>query len=155
IACAMPAAEMSFRDPAASIGVTSRFDGERMGGDWFVRGQLPPGADVYAVNFITLDQLPTMVISRADGELLRSTVWRGIERQPGRYEFRADAGGAMRDLVVIWIDDDFRTAAIGEPAGGFAWVLDRNPTGGADRIAAARDVLEFSGFDLSSMETRP
>ncbi|WP_299295637.1 lipocalin [uncultured Tateyamaria sp.] len=155
-ACAVPPPETpSFRTQSAPIGVTTRFDGDRMSGDWFVRGALPGDETVQAVNFITLDALPTMVVSTNEGNGLRKTVWRGRERQSGRYEFRPDEGTVSRDLVVIWVDQGFRTAAIGDPAGRFAWVLDRAPTGGADRITAARKVLVFSGFDLSKMVTRP
>jgi apolipoprotein D and lipocalin family protein len=56
---------------------------------------------------------------------------------------------------VLWVDDGFRTAAVGDPAGRFAWVLDRQPAGGADRIEAARRMLAFGGFDLSAMQMRP
>ena len=56
-------------------------------------------------------------------------------------------GGERRRMWVIWADEGFRTAVVGNPEGTFAWILDRQAKGGADRIRAAREILEFNGYD--------
>jgi apolipoprotein D and lipocalin family protein len=150
-----PPAREGYRDPSAPIGVTSRFDADRMAGAWVVRGRMPPDAALGTVSFVALDATPIMETIDASGTEPRKTVWHGEQRQPGRYEFVTDDGSSRRDVVVIWVDEGHRTAAIGDPAGRFAWVLDRQPAGGTDRIRAARQILEFNGFDLGEMRMRP
>jgi apolipoprotein D and lipocalin family protein len=53
---------------------------------------------------------------------------------------------------VMWMDFDSRTAAIGTPNGDFGWIMDKNPTGGGDRIAAARDIMDWFGYDVSQLQ---
>ena len=70
---------------------------------------------------------------------------------------RGALGGVLRSaedgeaLVVMWVDDGFRTAAVGGSGGQAAAIIDRAPTGGADRIAAAREILDFNGWDVSRL----
>ncbi|WP_367117647.1 hypothetical protein [uncultured Roseovarius sp.] len=54
----------------------------------------------------------------------------------------------------MWIDDSGRTIALGEPDGRYAWVLDRSSKGGFDRIQAAREILEFNGYDAGQIALR-
>jgi apolipoprotein D and lipocalin family protein len=49
----------------------------------------------------------------------------------------------------MWMDADNRTAAIGTPGGSFGWIMDRKATGGDDRIQAAREIMEWQGYDMS------
>ena len=53
---------------------------------------------------------------------------------------------------VLWLDADNRTAAIGAPDGRIGWIMDRSPRGGADRIAAAREIMEWQGYDMARMK---
>lgn len=73
----------------------------------------------------------------------------------GRYALRDPSGTADRTLWVLWVDDGFRTAAVGTPDGRWGWILDRSTSGGADRIAAAREVLDFNGYDLTHLAKQP
>ena len=57
------------------------------------------------------------------------------------------------ELWVYWMDFDDRTMAIGDPNSDFVAILDRAPTGGADRIRAAREILDWYGYDLSRLRT--
>ncbi|WP_322866494.1 lipocalin family protein [Aquicoccus sp. G2-2] len=69
---------------------------------------------------------------------------------PGR--FHAQSGPlAGRTFWVLWMDADGRTAAIGDPEGQFGWIMDRKPKGGADRIAAAKEIMNWMGYDMSRM----
>ena len=69
---------------------------------------------------------------------------------PGRFTMRRD--GVNAEHWVLWVDADFRTAVIGSPTGQFGWIMEKG-TGAPspDRIKAARDVLDFGGFDLSQL----
>lgn len=66
--------------------------------------------------------------------------------EPGRGTFDAPAA-----IWVFWTDSDRRTMALGDPAGTFAMILDRSTSGGADRILAAREILDWYGFETSQL----
>jgi apolipoprotein D and lipocalin family protein len=55
------------------------------------------------------------------------------------------------ELWILWSDFARRTMAIGTPDGSFGFILDRNPTGGEDRIAAALDILQWMGYRTEEM----
>ncbi|MFD1341749.1 lipocalin [Litorisediminicola beolgyonensis] len=59
----------------------------------------------------------------------------------GRGRFRV--GG--RALWVHWLDADARTAALGDPEGGWWMILDREGRPG-ERLAAARTILDWYGY---------
>ena len=146
-----------FRDPAALIGATSRYDADRFAGAWQVRGAFPGDGDLRAVTFAP--QGPTFVETRETCDSTgvcapRRVVWAATQEGPGRYLLRAAAGGAERALWVLWVDEDFRTAVIGTPQGGYGWILDRAATGGEDRMVAAREILSFNGYDLRALQMR-
>lgn len=71
-------------------------------------------------------------------------------RGQGRFSVTMPSGEA-RDFWVLWVDEGFRTAVLGNPDGTFGWIVDRSTTGGADRIAAAREILDFNGYDVSRL----
>ena len=52
---------------------------------------------------------------------------------------------------VLWVDESYRTAVIGTPNGRAAWILNRDPAIPADRLAAAREMLDFNGYDLTRL----
>ena len=150
----------AFRNLTAPIGVTSRYDNARFAGVWHVRGAYPRDADLVEVQRLgaDTDDVQWSLVSRdcpaAGACQRRDTRLQAEVDQPGADRLRTSDGTTYR-AVVLWVDEGFRTAAVGDPSGAFAWVLDRKPRGGADRITAARQLLEFSGFDLSAMEMRP
>jgi len=69
----------------------------------------------------------------------------------GRFEVTQGAL-AGQVLWVLWMDADGRTAAIGQPGGRLGWIMDRAARGGADRIAAAREIMGWQGYDLGLMK---
>lgn len=160
VGCGAGPGAQGFRDQSVPIGVSSRFAADRFEGSWQVRGAYPGDADILSVArrdtgpdasvwTVRSQVCPADAACRAE-----TTDWPATVTQPG--VDRVDTPEAeARQVVVIWVDEGFRTAAVGDPAGSFAWVLDRNTQGGADRIEAARQVLAFNGFDLSAMEMRP
>lgn len=77
---------------------------------------------------------------------------------PGRYRTQAPQPAAAAllgtpapDLWVLWADDDFRTAVVGTPDGTLGWIMDRPGAASPDRAAAAREVLDFNGYDLGRL----
>jgi len=156
--CAAVPDAPTFRDQAAPIGVTSRYADAAFAGTWHVRGAYPLDAQLTQVQRLANPPAWELVARTCEpnGDCEEvGTLWTVSGGTPGA-DILADPGAERnRRTAVIWIDEGFRTAAVADPAGQFAWVLDRAPRGGADRIKAARQVLAFSGFDLTAMEMRP
>ena len=147
-----------FRNPTAPIGVTSRYEDVRFAGAWHVRGAYPLDDALRRVERLGDGPVWALEMQRCEAHgacKITVTRWAAEVDVPGADTLRNPEGGPARRAVVVWVDDGYRTAAVGDADGRFAWVLDRSPTGGADRIAAARRVLEFSGFDLREMRMRP
>lgn len=59
------------------------------------------------------------------------------------------------DYWVLWVDEGYRTAVVGAPDGKSGWILNRDPQIPADRLNAAREVLDFNGYDLSRLMEVP
>lgn len=59
------------------------------------------------------------------------------------------------DYWVLWTDEAYRTAVVGAPDGRSGWILNRAPTIPGDRLTAAREVLDFNGYDLSRLVDVP
>ncbi|MCB1333040.1 MAG: lipocalin family protein [Roseivivax sp.] len=53
-------------------------------------------------------------------------------------------------LWVYWLDTSGRTAVLGDPGGTRVWIMDRGQIG-ADRLAAAHEILRWYGYDLSRL----
>jgi apolipoprotein D and lipocalin family protein len=60
--------------------------------------------------------------------------------------------GLGREFWVLWVDEGFRTAVLGNKEGDFGWIVDRSTKGGADRVKAAREILDFNGYDVSQLK---
>jgi apolipoprotein D and lipocalin family protein len=75
---------------------------------------------------------------------------------PGRLKvsFPAVPFGAS-DYWVLWVDEGYRTAVVGTPNGKSGWILNRAPDIPADRLNAAREVLDFNGYDLTQLMEVP
>ena len=110
------AASVSYRDSAARISSTLRFDLVRFQGDWVVRASYP--TDV--LQRVTIRAVSeTRFIWRADGRESQGEV-----TGPGRFRLE----GASEEYWVLWVDEGFRTAAIGTPDGQLwadPWIASR------------------------------
>ncbi len=139
-----------YRDTTALIGATSRFDAERFKGPWMIRGAFALDAPA-RVALVDSTGGPAFQLCNHAGEC--EVLWLATAKGQGRYALTRP-NGATRDLWVLWVDEGFRTAVVGNPAGEFGWILDRNPTGGNDRIKAAQEILDFNGYDLGQLRMR-
>lgn len=61
---------------------------------------------------------------------------------PGRFAV------ARQEWWVLWADGDYRTLVIGTPSGAFGFVLNRGGAISPDRLTAAREILDWNGYDL-------
>ncbi|MEQ8292255.1 MAG: lipocalin family protein [Roseovarius sp.] len=150
--CGGPGGDKSgLRDPDARISSQVNVTAPRLAGDWHIRAGWPGTPDLSGpLRLAPTGQTLTLTASATDGPV-RATL-----TPLGQGRFRADNTQAFGDspLWVLWMEADDRTAAIGTPDGRFGWIMDRAPTGGANRITAAKEIMEWMGYDLSlSKET--
>lgn len=144
------------RNVSQPLTVTTRADLSALSGDWFVRGHFQGAPPPELVTFLPEQNgAPAMALQTEtcglNGECTSEKTLLSLETLGPRRARDIETG---REFWLVWIDEGLRTAAIGTPDGSFGWILDRRPTGGTDRIAAAREVLEFNGYDLSQLSLR-
>lgn len=147
---------VSHRNPATPIGVTSRFDPQKFAGVWQVRAFLPIEDRFAEFKFSPSPKGPQVRIA-ADvcdgGGICGRFAEDLLTRREGKGRFVVTMpDGKARRLWVLWVDEGFRTAVIGNPEGTFAWILDRSAKGGADRIKAAKEILDFNGYKVSQLK---
>lgn len=149
-----PTPVSSFREAGTPIGSTTRGGPADLVGEWVVSAAYPGGAfpgEPVAGSALSVraDAGGTYywTVTPADGTGRVVASLRPVG--PGRF---AIAGSDAPELWVIWTDDDFRTAAIGTPDGRFGWIMDRPGQASPDRLVAAREMLDFNGYDLAGLD---
>ncbi|ABG32080.1 hypothetical protein [Roseobacter denitrificans] len=143
--CASCAVERggAYRDAAAPMGVTTRFDAARFAGSWMLWESFGPAAPG---SFVFEERNGVLQISGPAALDLAGDYRNGA---PGEFVAKAPNG---ETLVVMWVDEDFETAAIGTVSGSFGAILDRDGFVPPDRAQAARDIMEFYGWDVRTLE---
>ncbi len=134
----VPNVQIGLRNPTVPLGGTSRFDRNRFAGDWQTVACL--GSCENVVRYVVA----------TDGVFLRETADKStpyLISAPG--VLRPMGGGET--LVVMWVDEGFRTAAVGDADGRWAAILNRSRKPAADRIQAATEILDFNGWDVSQL----
>ena len=128
-ACAAPGPEL--RDPEAPFGATTRFDPAAFAGTWYEVARFREGP-----------------VARRDYGFADGRITGGGE------VFTVAAPGRMRaadgtETWVLWVDEGHRTAVLGRPDGAKTVILDRAEVPAADRLAAAREILAWDGYDMT------
>lgn len=138
LACATPPA-VPLRDPAAPFGATTRFDAAAFAGDW----RIASSSDAHLAG--------TLKVQAGAGALQLDGAIAGAYAvaTPGVL-----TGPDGTRLVVMWLDEEARTAVLGRGDGSAAFVLSRNLPVPADKRAAAFEILDFYGWDTARMENR-
>ncbi|WP_226340991.1 lipocalin family protein [Gemmobacter serpentinus] len=60
--------------------------------------------------------------------------------------------GITQPWWIIWADVDLRTLVIGTPTGEMGFILERSGRLPADRLTAAREILDWNGYDLGRLQ---
>ena len=150
-ACAPPPAA-GFRNPAATIASAALFDAARFADVWQVVAAygaeagcgplserwMPAGPGRFRVTGLACGPRGPRVFA-ADARVVG----------PGR--IARDGPGGTQALWVLWADADYRIAVIGTPDGRFGRILARRADPPSDLVEAAREVLEFNGYDLAGL----
>ena len=70
---------------------------------------------------------------------------------PGRLTPAKAPAPLNREWWLLWADTDLRTLVIGTPDGSFGVVLNRGGPLPPDRLTAARDILDWNGYDTGRL----
>ena len=149
-ACAReaPPEAVSFRDRGVPIGSTLRGTPADLGGEWVISQAFPGLPSTGPGTRVTVAPDPAgSVVWRLTGAG-RTEEISTVAGLPGRF---APRGKGDPELWLLWVDDDFRTAVVGTPDGSLGWIMDRAGQDSPDRTAAAREVLDFNGYDVARL----
>ena len=152
-----------YRDTEAPIASKAVFEPERYLGLWYEVARYPVPFEAGCVG-VTAEYG-----KRDDGLISVLNICRNLDgSERSRIEGTAEIVGPGRlkvrfpsvpfvaaDYWVLWTDETYRTAVVGAPNGRSGWILNRDPDIPADRLNAARAVLEFNGYDLSRLVEVP
>lgn len=163
VGCTQPAPMIApsdvFRDTSAQIASQTDVTAARMAGNWVIRQKFagqPVGFDDLTLSVLPNGALQLAAMTRdCDGDVCTrgETLVLLAPSGPGRWTPTGDQSVLFdAELWVMWMDFDSRTAAIGTPTGEFGWIMDKNPTGGRDRIVAARDIMDWFGYDIDRLQ---
>ena len=148
-----------FRDQSAQIASQTDVTAARMAGTWHIRQGFADGPSIgrtLEISTLPNDALQLRIMAQrcgADGCAQPEEVLVKLNATgPGRWTPEAPPAGLPdQEFWVMWMDFDSRTAAIGTPTGTFGWIIDRSATGGGDRVTAARDIMDWFGYDLNKL----
>ena len=153
MSCGVPAPEgTGYRSNGHMIASAALFDPARFQGLWHVAAAYGPEAACG----------PLAEEWQADGPgsfVVRGTRCTTVGTQryalraamigPGRIQRGPVRGGEA--IWVMWVDADYRIAAIGTPNGQFGRILSRGVPPRADLLKAATELMEFNGYDISGL----
>lgn len=136
------------RNPTAPLASQADVTPARLNGDWVVRQD--GSGERYHGGRIRFGDAPFALGLCGEGPCVADIALMPVG--PGRWAVDAPSLPSG-ELWVLWMDFDDRTVVVGDTLANYVWILDRQQTGGADRIAAARDILKWYGYDLSRLES--
>ena len=142
--CGAKAPAGAYRSDAAQIASNALFDPARFADVWHVAGAYGAEATCgpLAETWVLTGPASYRVTGTACGPNgARAFATTAAVTGPGRI----DRDG--QTLWVLWVDADYRVVVIGTPDGRFGRILSRTPQVRPDLMAAAREVLDFNGYD--------
>jgi apolipoprotein D and lipocalin family protein len=150
--CAAAPKSAGFRAASAPIYSNASFALSRLQGDWVqVAAFAADGPGCVPGNAVFAPTVSGGVIGTANlcvGGVMRS--WSGPVTAAGPGRFIVGEGEAW---WVLWDDADNRTLVIGAQSGDFGFVLNKGGPISSDRMVAARQILDFNGYDLDKLTT--
>lgn len=152
----------SYRDAEVTIASKADFDAGRFAGRWVEVASYPlpfQSGCAGATAAYTLTEAQDITVLNtcldATGAPLRTIEGRAEISGPGRLSVRLDGVPFAAPLWVLWTDADYRVAVLGQPDGRGGWILARETPLRPDLLRAAREVLDFNGYDLTQLRIAP
>lgn len=148
---AAPAPVAGFRKPGTQIYSNAVLENDRLTGDWLQVAEFAaPGAPACDKG--------TARITQGTGQGLGLEAKLCLNGVPTRFSGPLTPTGPGRFTPagaevwwVLWADVGYRTLAIGTPSGRFGFILNRGGDLPADRMRAAREVLEWNGYEIGRL----
>ncbi|MEM9585003.1 MAG: lipocalin family protein [Pseudomonadota bacterium] len=147
----------SYRDTSVPITSKAAFDPARYAGTWYEIARFPVPFQT-GCRDVTATYTP---MSNGGFHVVNTCQVDGAERQiegfadivgPGRLRVSFETVPFVKaPYWVLWVDEDYQTAVVGVPSGRAGWILNRSPVLRADRLKAAREILDFNGYDLNQL----
>lgn len=152
LGCAAPQPG-GFRSVDRNIYSTAVVEPQRLSGRWVqVADFAPPGATACRASGVAVSEGLQVQADLCLGGTRRSFRGPAQITGPGRLQLvGADPEGIGAEWWVLWIDADYRTVVVGTPDGRFGFILNRDGALPPDRLAAAREILEWNGYDLARL----
>lgn len=150
-ACNAPPQTVAYRDPAQVISSAALFDGGRFQGDWLVVAAFGAEAGCGALQERWQADAQGFAVQGTRCAPAGKTAYATRAQLTGPGRIARQMRGGVEPIWILWVDGDYRVAAVGTPSGGFGRILVRPGQARADLITAAREVLEFNGYDISKL----
>lgn len=150
----------TYRDTDVPISSMARFDPAEYAGLWYEVASFPvpfqTGCRNTTASYTARSNGLLDVVNRCDTDDGPEMISGTAEIVgPGRLAVRLEGVPFSADYWVLWVDEGYRTAAVGVPSGRAGWILNRTPEIPADRLRAAKRVLEFNGYDITQLSLTP
>jgi apolipoprotein D and lipocalin family protein len=133
-----PEMNTGLRNPTVALGGTTRFRAGHFAGDWHTQACLGTCAPMVSYGVVGPD-----------------AIWRKAEGETTQYQISAPGilrgSDSKETLVVMWVDEGFRTAVVGDADGRWAAIIERGKKSSPDRLRAATEILDFNGWDVSQL----
>lgn len=150
VGCAATPPEGGLRAPDDPIYSNASFDLTRLAGDWRQVAGFAGDTGGCAAGWAGFRADPSGRLV-GDAQVCvggRVQAWSGLVVAAGPGRFTVGSGEAW---WVLWDEADNRTLVIGTPSGAFGFVLNRDGPISGDRLVAAREILDFNGYDLARL----
>lgn len=138
-------APQGLRDQNVPITSIVAFDPAQFIGRWYVV-EAVPGTDYTAFDYKTMGAQLSVDAYCSGGTR------RGEVKLSGPGRMSSTLEGMSEELWVLWVDADYRTAVIGTPSGRIGMILNRGPDIPVDRLRAARDVMDWNGYNIGKLQ---
>jgi apolipoprotein D and lipocalin family protein len=147
-----------YRDTRVTIASSTAFDPARFQGDWIEVARYPTTFQAHCAGAVARYALAgpgrlsvENLCLDAQGREIDRIAGRAQVVGPGRLSVRLDGVPVAAPYWVLWVDEGYRVAVVGQPDGRAGWILAREARPAPDLIAAAREVLAFNGYDLNRL----
>ena len=152
----------SYRDQSVTISSKAAFDAQAYAGRWYEIASFPTpfqeGCMRTQANYFPLTPGPGYrVVNTCEVDGVQKDI-EGFATPdgPGRLLVKFDGVPFVKaPYWVLWVDADYETAVVGTPSGRGGWILSRTPDIRDDKLTAARQILQFNGYDLGALRMTP
>lgn len=152
-----PERRVSFRDRDVPIYSNAVMTMAQLQGDWQQVGAFTTGAGGCAPGRVGFgapqgNAIPLQADLCLNGARARLS-GPAVAPVPGRLLPPGGEGpGIAQPWWVLWADVDLRTLVIGTPTGEMGFILNRGGPLPQDRLVAAREILDWNGYDLTRLQ---